>query len=94
MLHDFPISSKLEYQISQSKHMSQDKFVSQSSSTCIQSTGSDRIKFDQKLWIWLSCLRSNEPCAVKAGPLPPNVNTAQVDQKLQKKKLSTGTDAH
>jgi hypothetical protein len=28
-------------------------------------------------WIWISCLRSNEPCAVKAGPLPPNVNTAQ-----------------
>jgi hypothetical protein len=23
------------------------------------------------LWIWISCLRSNEPCAVIAGPLPP-----------------------
>jgi hypothetical protein len=21
-------------------------------------------------WIWISCLRSNEPCAVKAGPQP------------------------
>jgi hypothetical protein len=21
------------------------------------------------IWIWISCLRSNEPCAVKAGPL-------------------------
>jgi hypothetical protein len=29
------------------------------------------------IWIWIPCLRSNEPCAVIAGPLPPNANTVQ-----------------
>jgi hypothetical protein len=27
---------------------------------------------NKRNWIWISCLRSNEPCAVKAAPLPPN----------------------
>jgi hypothetical protein len=29
------------------------------------------------IWIWISCLRFNEPCAVIPGRLLPNVKTAQ-----------------
>jgi hypothetical protein len=45
------------------------------------------------IWIWISCLRSNEPCAVISGPLPPynpQTNTSHV--KAAKKLLYYGHD--
>jgi hypothetical protein len=67
----------------------------QSGSTCHSSTQNKKQNNKSHqgiLWIWISCLRSNEPCAVKAGPLPPNVNTAQnAAMKWIKLKVSSQT---
>jgi hypothetical protein len=76
---DIPLSSGVKYSIYR-RYLVQNCMKLNLYCNCSRACNSEQVTLQNIwIWIWISCWRSNEPCAVIAGPLPPNVNTAQQD---------------